>query len=58
MRGLMKRFFYIGVCVVSLASVANAGSVTLYDNLLASTGGADTVASFGPLADSFSTGGS
>jgi hypothetical protein len=58
MRNLMKRFCCISACLVSLASVANAGSVVLYDNLLAATDGADPVNSFGPLADSFSTGGS
>jgi hypothetical protein len=57
MRDLIKRVLHVGVCVVSLASVANAGGTPLYDNLLATTASQDSVNSFGPLADSFSTGG-
>ncbi len=40
--------------ILSLVSVARAG--TLYDNLSAATLDSDSVSSFGPLGDSFSTG--
>jgi hypothetical protein len=49
------------LCVGLLATAANAGSVTLYDNLGATTDGADGIdptTGLGPLADSFSTGSS
>jgi len=56
----IKRCLCFVVCVGLLATAANAGSVTLYDNLGAAASGADQIDNtvFGPLSDSFSTGGS
>jgi PEP-CTERM motif len=51
----MKRFVCIGVCVASLASAANAGTVTLYDNITNTVSGYDPVAGYFP-ADQFSSG--
>ncbi|HEY1880240.1 MAG TPA: choice-of-anchor R domain-containing protein [Caulobacteraceae bacterium] len=42
-------------CVLGVASAA--GATVLYDNLGAGSSGVDPASSFGPLADSFSTGG-
>ncbi len=51
----MKRWLPVILCIVALTCVGNASVV--YDNLGSSSNGADPVTSFGPLADSFSTGG-
>jgi hypothetical protein len=56
---MMKRLKIEGTiillaCIVFLAGAANAA--VIYDNLSSPNGGLDSVASFGPLSDSFSTG--
>ena len=61
---LIKRFLCFMACVSLLAVAANAGPVTLYNNIGADyigNGGEDpidTTLGIGPIADSFSTGSS
>jgi PEP-CTERM motif len=50
----MKKFLFTILCVGVLLCAANAGDI--YNNLGSVTSGADPVGTFGPLADSFSTG--
>ena len=53
----MKRYLAEATVVVAMALVAHpvlAGPI--YDNIAAKPGGADPIAAFGPIADSFSTG--
>jgi len=49
-------FVVVGACLALVWTPASA--TVLYDNLSASIDGEDPIASFGPIADSFSTGGS
>src|SRR5271168_4216185 len=49
---LFKRLLSLGVCVASLAAVANAGTVTLYNNIGNSVDGYDPIAGYFP-ADQF-----
>jgi hypothetical protein len=55
---LIRRSLCFVLCVSLLATAANAGSLTLYDNLGQTTAGTIGIAASngGPLADSFSTG--
>jgi hypothetical protein len=55
----VRRSVYAAAVILALASTLSAASVTLYGNLEARTDGQDgvTASALGPLADSFSTGG-
>jgi|SRR5271166_4116196 len=50
----MKRLVWLSACLLALLCTANAGDI--YNNLNSATAGQDPVTTFGPLADSFSTG--
>ena len=51
----MKRLLPLFFCLIALTCVA--GATDVYNNLNSTSDGADIIATFGPLADSFSTGG-
>jgi hypothetical protein len=53
----MKIRSIAALAALGLAAAGGAQAYDLYDNLGAATTGTDPVAGFGPLADSFSTGG-
>ncbi len=48
----------LAISCMALSSNAVSANTILYNNLPAATNGTDPVSSFGPLADSFSTGAS
>ena len=50
----VKRMVLSSLCLLALVCAANATDI--YNNLGSSTDGSDAIASFGPAADSFSTG--
>jgi hypothetical protein len=54
----LKRLATIVTCAIALTGVARAGSVTVYDNLMAATNAFYPITNqdLGPLADSFSSG--
>jgi hypothetical protein len=56
MKSALARASFLGALAMSIAFAAHASS--LYNNLPATTVGADSVSDFGPLFDSFSTGSS
>jgi hypothetical protein len=56
MKSRLVRASVLGALAFSMTFAAHAAS--LYNNLSATSNGSDSVSDFGPLADSFSTGGS